>query len=199
MEDRTLLATMLWAIPVSGDWDVASNWINSASSDHHVPTSADDAEIIFPGITVTHASSVSDTAHSLTSHSTVKISGGSLTLGANSTITDLSVSSGATLILNSLTLSGTGTLTNAGTLDLTSDTINAPLVNQGTILVQASSTIAGSFSNAGRATLQLHGNGLGDAALYVTSGLSNAGTIDLTTVYGGYGEELTVSGGALVN
>src|SRR5271165_2810926 len=108
MEDRTLLATMLWANVSGGDWDVAGNWFNSAnSSDHHVPTSADDAEIIFTGITITHASSVSDTAHSLTSKSNVKISGGSLTLGANSTITDLSVSSGATLTLNSLTLSGT--------------------------------------------------------------------------------------------
>ena len=55
MEDRTLLATMLWANSAGGDWDTRSNWVNSTdSSDHHVPTSSDDAEINVSGITVTH-------------------------------------------------------------------------------------------------------------------------------------------------
>jgi hypothetical protein len=31
MEDRTLLATMLWAHAAGGDWDAAANWVNSAN------------------------------------------------------------------------------------------------------------------------------------------------------------------------
>src|SRR4051794_11603495 len=81
MEDRTLLATMLWAISTDGDWNVVNNWVNSAnSSDHHVPTSSDNAQINVTGITVTHSSSTSDAARSLTSQSTVQITGGSLAL-----------------------------------------------------------------------------------------------------------------------
>jgi hypothetical protein len=31
LEDRTLLATMLWTNASGGDWDVATNWVNSAN------------------------------------------------------------------------------------------------------------------------------------------------------------------------
>src|SRR5208337_1959992 len=61
MENRTLLATMIWTNSAGGDWDVASNWVNSANpSDQHVPTSSDDAQINISGITVTHSSNTSD-------------------------------------------------------------------------------------------------------------------------------------------
>ena len=55
MEERTLLATMIWTNAAGGDWDTTSNWVNAAnSSDQHVPTSSDNAEIKLSGITVTH-------------------------------------------------------------------------------------------------------------------------------------------------
>ena len=38
--------TMIWTNAAGGDWDTASNWVNSANpSDHHVPTASDIAEI----------------------------------------------------------------------------------------------------------------------------------------------------------
>jgi hypothetical protein len=204
MEARTLLATMVWTNAAGGDWDVTNNWVNAAnSSDHHVPTSSDDAQINTTGITVTHSSSISDAAHSLTSQSAVQITGGSLALAASSTITDLSVGAGASLSLSSLTLSGTGTLTNAGTLTLSGDTINTALSNQGTLRVAAGagSTINRSFSNAAGATLRVQAdlNG-GSATLTVAQGLTSAGTIDLTEVNGGnsFTATLTVTAGTLV-
>jgi hypothetical protein len=67
MEDRTLLSTMDWINAVGGDWDVASNWVNSTNpSDQHVPTSSDDAVIDISGITVTHSSNTADSVNSLT-------------------------------------------------------------------------------------------------------------------------------------
>jgi filamentous hemagglutinin len=197
MEDRTLLATMLWSNAAGGDWDTASNWVNSVnSSDHHVPTTSDDAQINLTGITVTHTSSTSDSVNSVTVASgvTLSLSSGKLSIAAAST-------NSGTLAIGAATLAGAGTLTNAGSLTISGGTIAAPLVNQGTIVVPASTTtVSGAFSNAAGATIEIQGNGqYGSAALSATAGLSNSGTIDLTTTYDGYGETLTVTGGALVN
>src|SRR5271157_2888988 len=75
MEDRILLASMLWTNAAGGDWDLASNWVNSANStDHHVPVSSDDAAINLSGITVTHTSSNSDAVNSLTSQAAINVS-----------------------------------------------------------------------------------------------------------------------------
>src|SRR5205814_8631682 len=66
LEDRTVPASMAWALSTGGDWDVAANWVNQANAnDHHIPTSADDVLVNVPGITVTHASGASDSAKSL--------------------------------------------------------------------------------------------------------------------------------------
>jgi hypothetical protein len=194
---------MMWINAAGGDWDIAGNWANTSNaSDHHVPAASDDAAISMSGITVTHTTSASDSVHSLTSQAKITVAGGSLSLGTTSTInTDLSVSSGGSLIISNATLNGPGTLTNAGSLSLTAATINAPLVNQGTITDQGSvSTISNSFNNAAGATLRLQGNGsFGNATLNATAGLSNAGTIDLTSANANYSETLTVTGGTLVN
>ena len=107
LEERTLLATMVWNNSAGGDWDVASNWVNTTNpSDEHVPTSSDDAVIDLSGITVAHSSNTSDSVNSLTASSsdtTLSLSSGSLSLASASTLA------------GALTLSG-GTLTGAGTL-----------------------------------------------------------------------------------
>ena len=37
---------MIWTNAAGGDWDTASNWVNSTNpSDQHVPTASDDAVI----------------------------------------------------------------------------------------------------------------------------------------------------------
>src|SRR5271166_6201331 len=79
MEDRTMLSTMLWTNSSGGVWDVASNWVNQANTaDHHVPTSSDDGEIDYTGITVTFSSGASDSVNNLTNQATLDLSSGTL-------------------------------------------------------------------------------------------------------------------------
>ncbi len=126
LEDRTLLSTMIWTNPAGGDWDTASNWVNSANpSDSHVPTAADDAVINTTGITVTVSGEVS--VNSLDSEAAIVVSGGSLTLAQPSTMeSSLEVSGNASLngilavegqltVYNSASLSGTAALISTGT------------------------------------------------------------------------------------
>jgi len=178
MEERTLLATMLWANDASGDWDVASNWVNQANpSDQHVPTSSDNAEISFSGVTVTHTSSTSDSVNSLTTASgtTLSLSNGTLSIAAASTIS-------GNLSIAGATLAGAGTATLAGSTTLNGATIDAPLVNQGTILVQnSSSTMAGGLSNAGTITVASGGTLAINAGTFTnfSNGTLTAGTYNI--------------------
>ena len=199
MEDRTLLATMLWTNAAGGDWDVASNWVNQANpSDQHVPTASDDAQINLAGITVTHAAGSSDSVNSLTvaSGTTLSLSNGTLAIASASTNSGI-------LAIGKATLAGAGTLTNAGSMTASGGSISSALVNQGTItILPGSSSFAGGFSNAAGATLRVQSdNSLGAAALTVAQGFTNAGLIDLTQIDGGagYTAKLTVSAGTLVN
>ncbi len=112
LEDRTLLATMIWTNCTGGDWDVASNWVNSANpSDEHVPTASDDAEINISGITVTHSTSASDSVNSLTTAigTTLDLTNSTLSIAAASTINGAFNLAGGTL-------TGTGNVTVNGTL-----------------------------------------------------------------------------------
>jgi hypothetical protein len=46
LEDRALLAAMLWINPAGGNWNDAANWQSATdSTDHHVPTASDDATL----------------------------------------------------------------------------------------------------------------------------------------------------------
>ena len=131
LEDRTLLATMLWINPAGGVWDTASNWVNSANpSDQHVPTGSDNAVIDLPDITVTHDSGT-DAVNSITSQDPIVLNGGTLTIASASTInsnltvffnsmTDTGATLGVngTLAVNGLfTLGPNSTLTGSGTVD----------------------------------------------------------------------------------
>ncbi len=154
MEDRTLLATMLWANSANGDWNVAANWVNQAnSSDHHVPTSADDAQINFSGISVSYASG-SGSVNSLTSQANLDLSSGSLSITTTSSISGGFTMSGGTFSPASIltvsgpmtwtggTINGGGTLTAQGTLSL------------GNATAFVSESLSGAtLNNAGSATL----------------------------------------------
>jgi hypothetical protein len=130
LEDRTLLATMVWTNSGGGDWDSASNWVNQAdSTDHHVPTKSDDAEISLSGVTVTHTSSAPpDEVNSLTTASgtTLSLSNGSLALDTTSSIAGGLTLQGATLTTaGGLTVTGSmewdaGTVSGSGTLTIAS-------------------------------------------------------------------------------
>src|SRR5262249_20860744 len=102
-------------------------------------------------------------------------------------------------------VNGPSTLTNASgkTLTLPFDTINAPLVNQGTLAVTGSSTVAGGLSNVAGALLAVQGNdSFGSVTPTVNPGFTNNGAIDLTnasTSGNGWSADLTVTGGAFIN
>jgi hypothetical protein len=94
------------------------------------------------------------------------------------------------------------TLTNdAGkTLGLRATTVNAPLVNLGSLLVTGSSAFNDTLTTAAGSLLRLQGNGVvGGAALTVPKGFENAGAIELTDTTSTYGATLTIANGKLVN
>ncbi len=151
LEDRTLLATMLWSNSSGGDWDVTSNWVNQAnSSDHHVPTATDDAQINTAGITVTHSAGTSDSVNELTvaSGTTLNISGGTLAIAADSTIAGNLTMTGGTITPAGLTVTGSvnwsggtisgGTITTRGALTLS----GAELLSAATLDNQGAATLA---------------------------------------------------------
>ena len=112
LEHRRLLATDNWISVSSGSWDVASNW-----STGKVPGATDDVVINVPGAspTVTIGSNVESVA-SITTADPLVISGGGLTVTADSTIGGGLAMTGGSLAGNGsgVSLSVTGTTTVSG-------------------------------------------------------------------------------------
>jgi hypothetical protein len=98
LESRQLLATVSWTSATSGSWDVPSNW-----STDTIPGPGDNAVINVPGVTVTISSNV-ESVKSITAADPLVISGGGLTVAANSTINN-----GLNMTGGSLTATGKGT------------------------------------------------------------------------------------------
>jgi hypothetical protein len=112
LEDRVLPTTVNWINPNSGNWDTAANWSTGS-----VPGAGDDVVINTTGaVTVTIQAGDYESVHSLTtaSNDTLSITGGSLIVAANSTL-----SGGLAITGGSLTASGSGTtLTAAGATNI---------------------------------------------------------------------------------
>lgn len=150
LETRNLLSTVTWINPNGGDWDTASNWLDTTTGTNHVPTANDDAVIPISGITVTHSSFfTSDTVNSLTSQATLSVSGGSLTFNNASTTQDLilsggTVNAGDSLEVANLTQNG-GTLSGAGnaTIDKVLDWTGGTMSGSGATEVQGNAEIGG--------------------------------------------------------
>jgi RHS repeat-associated protein/uncharacterized repeat protein (TIGR01451 family) len=107
LEPRQLLSSVQWTSATSGAWDVGSNW-----STGQVPGSSDDVVIDVNSATPTVTIGSGDqSVHSLMASDPLSITGGSLTVAANSTI-----SGGLTMTGGSLTATGSGVnLTVTGT------------------------------------------------------------------------------------
>jgi YD repeat-containing protein len=162
LEKRTLLATINWSSPSSGDWENPANWDLL-----RLPTSSDDVVINMSGITVMHSTS-NDTINSLSSQDALVISGGVLSIAS------------ASSIIRSLTISG-GTLTGAGDLTVAGLTTWTGGTMSGTGTTNANGGLAigaaGAFDqefldqrtlkNAGAATLAGFNSGYG---LFLSSG-----------------------------
>lgn len=117
LEDRCVPASVTWIGPDGGDWDTAANW-----STGNVPGATDDVSITTPGLTVVHSQFIADTIASLTATEAITISGGSLTINNDSSVTDLTLSGGTlaadgTVAITGMFTWGGGTLTGAGTID----------------------------------------------------------------------------------
>jgi RHS repeat-associated protein len=129
LENRLMLSTVRWTNSAGGDWDTASNWVNAVDpNDHHVPTSADDAQINLSGITVAHSSLANDSIRSLTCLATLSISGGSLSIADSSTTANLNLGglfsgtltgAGDITVTKALNWTGGGTMSGTGTTTVT--------------------------------------------------------------------------------
>ena len=112
LENRLLLATVNWKSTSSGNWGDAANW-----STGQVPGPSDDVVIDVNGAspTVTIDSTTQAAVNSIASSDPLAISGGSLSVSANSTISGgLAMTAGASLTASgsaiSLTVTGTTTV-----------------------------------------------------------------------------------------
>jgi hypothetical protein len=117
LEDRLAPASVSWVNLNGGAWETASNWSTGS-----LPGAADDVTIgtLNAGVTITHASDVTS-LHSLTSTDTnaltLSLTGGSLALGAASTLsasTALNLSNASVALAGDLTLNGQFTWTGTG-------------------------------------------------------------------------------------
>ncbi len=193
LEDRTLLATMDWTNTAGGLWSAATNWVNAANpSDHHVPTSSDNAVVDVPGnVTVTYQGS-QPTVLTLQNDDTIWVNGSAA--GGNATLSvSQSITNDGTILMESSnggysdTIStGSGTLTNDsdGIIQVTNGsggprTITGTLNNQGQIEVDTASylTITGAYNAAGGS---ITGPGyVYNSSLYITASPATATTIPL--------------------
>jgi hypothetical protein len=217
LEDRTVLSSVTWFNPVSGDWDTAANWIDTTTGAHHVPVSGDDAVIPFRNVTVTHAQNTASVAVSLVNEGSLDISAGSLQLrggtafegGDKPSRTDGPITvSGGTLTVGvggrfGVALEGTGSVQNFGTVNLNArSTLDVPVDNEAGVLNDKGS-ITKAFINGPGAHLHFPG----DVAFFdgtnlpvIANGFTNQGLIDFTPDFFTSQETgLVVPNGTVVN
>ncbi len=175
-------------------------------------------------LTITTAGAITTTSGTLTAPSgrilrldglveigtgTVFTGTGTLRLANTVTVSTPAIfpSGGPTIDLNTataVTVNGPALLTNRGLMLLSADVIDAPFINEGRVIVQGSSTINGAFTNAGTPTvglLQVATSINVAVTLTVANGMTNAGTIELTTLGGAGGstQALNITTAAIVN
>ncbi len=140
LEDRNLPSTVDWINPAGGDWDTASNWLDTTTNTNHVPGPGDDAVIATGGITVTHTSATAESINSLFSQANIDWENGSLTLASGT--------------LNGTTDIDAGAILNANVGNSGSVTLDQPLVNNGEINLIGTLTegVGGAITNAAGAT-----------------------------------------------
>lgn len=189
-------AVVSWNNPSGGSWSTAANWAPAG-----VPGAADDVRIDLAGsytITVTGAINI----RSLT----VGAAGGAQTITGTSTITTGSpsaVTAGSTgATLRTITLAGAGgfTVPAGSAVTLQSCTVASSLVNNGTIVLTGTGSVGGAFTSGAGSTLRLRGSAaVGGATQTFSTGFTNNGLIELTSIDANWAATLLVSSGTLVN
>jgi fibronectin-binding autotransporter adhesin len=115
---------------------------------------------------------------------------------------DMSTATLAFSITNA-TVNGPGSFTNSAgrTTVVTGGTFNAPLINEGQVIVRSVGTINGSLTTTAGSTLRIEGDAFfSSATATLANGFTNNGTIELSAINGsGTTAQLNVTTGALVN
>jgi hypothetical protein len=142
-------------------------------------------------------------ANSSTGNVTAAFSAGGLS-GSSATVnlTPSIATSTTALSGNGATFNGPGTITNSAgiTTTLRACTIGATLVNDGTLVLEGTGAVSGSYTSGAGSTLRILGsNVVGAASQTFSSGFTNHGTIELTAIGGSQSVQLTVASGTLVN
>jgi hypothetical protein len=207
LESRTLLSTIAWLHPLSGDWDTPANWAGG-----RVPVGGDDVIIPFAGISVTHNTTAADHARTLRSEATLDIGAGSLTIGQSGTLTS-SVIDALVTVHNNGTLSfvngvsGAGTLRNLATLNLgqpgsqaagSSGVVAVAVDNEAGVLTAfgvINNDAARPLVNGPNAVLNVAPGAFQQANLELVNAFTNLGNIQLSSST----SELIVDQGTLVN
>lgn len=127
-----------------------------------------------------------------------ELNGGLATLTTNGATLNFTVPEARTrLNLVSTTVPGTFTIPAADSIVLVDASPTFTLVNEGLLVVQGNTTLNGTLTSTPNDTLRIRGAGTyGTAALtYAGGALTNNGTIELTSIQGGFTATLTVPGG----
>jgi hypothetical protein len=196
LEDRLAPAIIDWTGGVNGtgtQWLDASNWVvrGSMPPAHQVPGANDDAIISGGGTTIILDASTS--VHRVDLQHNVHITNGTLSVAAapsrvGTTVTALELDGGTLDVASGATISGQ--LAGAGTFAIAAGrtvffealSLNCPFVNNGVVVAHALNAFNSGATNAPGATLQLQGDTvLGTSGLQLPSGLTNNGTIQMTS------------------
>jgi hypothetical protein len=209
LEDRLAPAIIDWTGGASGSgtqWLDASNWVvrGSMPPAHQVPGASDDA--IIPGGGTTIILDASTSVHRVDLQHNVRITNGTLSVSAapsrvGTTVTALILDGGTLDAASGATISGQlaggtpFTIAAGRTVFFEALSVNCPFVNNGMVVAHGLNAFNSGASNAAGATLQLQGDAvLGTSELQIPSGLTNNGTIQMTSNDASVGSRLSPVG-----
>lgn len=181
-----------WASAGNGNWNAAVNW-----SPARVPQAGDSVVIDVDGtytVTVDQNATIQSLALGAAS--------GTQTLSLNGF--DLDVAGDAAVTVHGvLDVAGTfttgGTFTNLGEVRLNGGTLDGALANDGTLVTHGPAMLTGAVTTSGSSLMRVEGSASGgEANLTVSSGFTNQGTIELTSLTTD-GATLTLTSGTFVN
>ncbi|MBX9630635.1 MAG: hypothetical protein K2X67_08960 [Burkholderiales bacterium] len=171
---------VVWSLNNSGAWNIAANWLEVATGATRLPTANDLVIIDQPGNLGISITTGAQAAKRLFSAESISLSGGSLTLGADSVMTALTQTGAGSV------LGGTGTLTLTGASSFTGGQWTgggSTRVASGAVLTMSG---AGPGTNLGNRTLDIAAGGTANFSneieLEGTATITNAGTLNLAAL-----------------
>lgn len=209
LEDRLTPALHVWTGGPNGDgtqWLDPGNWLVAGSIPpvHAVPGPNDDAGIPAGGA-VTIVLDASTSVRSVNSQRNVRITNGTLSVSGvpsqvGDTVTSMMLDGGSFNPADGATINGTlggpspWVIPAGRTINIQQLGINAPFVNNGTVIARAVNAINGGGTNAAGAILRLQGDAvLGVSELQISAaGFTNNGTTRMNS--NGVGAHLNMGG-----